>query len=201
MSKLLILSPFLFSFFLPCIRQSWEFSWSEHDFWFGWWSDICCWTSTIGRPAENIECYTTIRYQLKIMSFWVCSSILPASQICTYIILVISDAMADPDAGKCRTELMRFCVWLAFCIIVLVGMTGLGLGDILKPDLILPLIETLPIEQLATYLPEVCISYLGFQFNWPFHSFSGNCSIPGFMDCWWYSWTTAKSSFATASRS
>uniref|UniRef100_A0A5B6YG63 Putative 26S proteasome regulatory subunit RPN13-like isoform X1 n=1 Tax=Davidia involucrata TaxID=16924 RepID=A0A5B6YG63_DAVIN len=32
---------------------------------------------------------------------------------------------------------------------------GLGLGDILKPDLILPLIETLPIEQrLASYLPE-----------------------------------------------
>lgn len=33
---------------------------------------------------------------------------------------------------------------------------GLGLGDILKPDLVLPLIETLPIEQqLAQYLPEV----------------------------------------------
>ncbi|KAF8400160.1 hypothetical protein HHK36_013456 [Tetracentron sinense] len=32
---------------------------------------------------------------------------------------------------------------------------GLGLGDILKPDLILPLIETLPLEQrLASYLPE-----------------------------------------------
>ncbi|VAH07468.1 unnamed protein product [Triticum turgidum subsp. durum] len=40
-----------------------------------------------------------------------------------------SDAMADPDAG-------------------------LRLGDILKPELILPLIETLPIEQLASHLPE-----------------------------------------------
>lgn len=36
-------------------------------------------------------------------------------------------------------------------------MLGLGLGDILKPELILPLIETLPLEQrLAPYLPEVC---------------------------------------------
>ncbi|RWR84225.1 regulatory particle non-ATPase 13 [Cinnamomum micranthum f. kanehirae] len=32
---------------------------------------------------------------------------------------------------------------------------GLGLGDILKPDLLMPLIETLPLEQqLASYLPE-----------------------------------------------
>ncbi|XP_072961097.1 26S proteasome regulatory subunit RPN13 isoform X1 [Typha angustifolia] len=32
---------------------------------------------------------------------------------------------------------------------------GLSLGDILKPDLVLPLIETLPVEQrLASYLPE-----------------------------------------------
>ncbi|WP_232486383.1 hypothetical protein, partial [Streptomyces fildesensis] len=32
---------------------------------------------------------------------------------------------------------------------------GLGLGDILKPDLILPLIETLPLqERLASYLPK-----------------------------------------------
>ncbi|KAM0864823.1 hypothetical protein ACQ4PT_043676 [Festuca glaucescens] len=40
-----------------------------------------------------------------------------------------SDVTADPDAG-------------------------LGLGDILKPDLVLPLIESLPIEQLASHLPE-----------------------------------------------
>ncbi|XP_073111911.1 26S proteasome regulatory subunit RPN13 isoform X2 [Elaeis guineensis] len=41
-----------------------------------------------------------------------------------------SDAVEDPDAG-------------------------LGLGDILKPDLVMPLIETLPLEQqLASYLPE-----------------------------------------------
>uniref|UniRef100_A0A2P2M7G1 Pru domain-containing protein n=1 Tax=Rhizophora mucronata TaxID=61149 RepID=A0A2P2M7G1_RHIMU len=33
---------------------------------------------------------------------------------------------------------------------------GLGLGDILKPDLIMPLIETLPVEErLTSYLPEV----------------------------------------------
>ncbi|KAL5662790.1 hypothetical protein ACJX0J_029915, partial [Zea mays] len=31
---------------------------------------------------------------------------------------------------------------------------GVGLGDILKPDLVLPLIEDLPIEQLASHLPE-----------------------------------------------
>jgi 26S proteasome regulatory subunit N13 len=31
---------------------------------------------------------------------------------------------------------------------------GLGLGDILKPELVLPLIENLPIEQLASHLPE-----------------------------------------------
>ncbi|KAH7674642.1 Proteasomal ubiquitin receptor Rpn13/ADRM1 protein [Dioscorea alata] len=32
---------------------------------------------------------------------------------------------------------------------------GIGLGDILKPDLVMPLIETLPLEQtLAAYLPE-----------------------------------------------
>ncbi|CAD6332589.1 unnamed protein product [Miscanthus lutarioriparius] len=31
---------------------------------------------------------------------------------------------------------------------------GLGLGDILKPDLVLPLIENLLIEQLASHLPE-----------------------------------------------
>lgn len=39
----------------------------------------------------------------------------------------------------------------------MVGVVGLGLGDILKPDLVLPLIENLPIEQLASHLPEVCI--------------------------------------------
>jgi hypothetical protein len=37
-----------------------------------------------------------------------------------------------------------------------VGAVGLGLGDILKPELVLPLIENLPIEQLASHLPEVC---------------------------------------------
>lgn len=31
---------------------------------------------------------------------------------------------------------------------------GLGLGDILKPELILPLMETLSLEQVATHLPE-----------------------------------------------
>jgi len=36
----------------------------------------------------------------------------------------------------------------------LVGAVGVGLGDILKPELILPLIENLPIEQLASHLPE-----------------------------------------------
>ncbi|KAJ1264401.1 hypothetical protein BS78_09G260500 [Paspalum vaginatum] len=31
---------------------------------------------------------------------------------------------------------------------------GVGLGDILKPELVLPLIDNLPIEQLASHLPE-----------------------------------------------
>ncbi|OMO53228.1 26S proteasome complex ubiquitin receptor, subunit Rpn13 [Corchorus capsularis] len=36
-----------------------------------------------------------------------------------------------------------------------IGSGGLGLGDILKPELIMPLIETLQLEeQLASYLPE-----------------------------------------------
>lgn len=34
---------------------------------------------------------------------------------------------------------------------------GLGLGDILRPEFISPLINDLPVEQqLASYLPEVC---------------------------------------------
>uniref|UniRef100_A0A2P2M7E6 Pru domain-containing protein n=1 Tax=Rhizophora mucronata TaxID=61149 RepID=A0A2P2M7E6_RHIMU len=42
---------------------------------------------------------------------------------------------------------------------------GLGLGDILKPELIMPLIETLPVEErLATYLPEV-ITIVMFEFS------------------------------------
>lgn len=43
---------------------------------------------------------------------------------------------------------------------LLVGVAGLGLGDILKPELILPLIENLPIEQLASHLPEVCVDFM-----------------------------------------
>lgn len=36
---------------------------------------------------------------------------------------------------------------------------GFGLGDLLKPDLIMPLLETLPLEQsLVSYLPEVYTS-------------------------------------------
>ena len=36
------------------------------------------------------------------------------------------------------------------------AVLGLGLGDILKPDLIMPLIETLPLEEgLLSHLPEV----------------------------------------------
>jgi hypothetical protein len=43
---------------------------------------------------------------------------------------------------------------------LLVGVAGLGLGDILKPELVLPLIEKLPIEQLTSHLPEVCIDLM-----------------------------------------
>lgn len=43
-------------------------------------------------------------------------------------------------------------VSIMFSLVVI----GLGLGDILKPDLIMPLIDTLPLEErLASYLPEV----------------------------------------------
>ena len=69
---------------------------------------------------------------------------------------------------------------------LLVGSVGIGLGDILKPDLVLPLIENLPIEQLASHLPEVCIATM--MLPWlPVElilaaQFSGTCSIPGLMD-------------------
>jgi hypothetical protein len=36
------------------------------------------------------------------------------------------------------------------------AVLGLGLGDLLKPDLIMPLIETLSLEEgLTSHLPEV----------------------------------------------
>uniref|UniRef100_A0A0E0L6L8 Uncharacterized protein n=1 Tax=Oryza punctata TaxID=4537 RepID=A0A0E0L6L8_ORYPU len=66
-----------------------------------------------------------------------------------------SDAVADPDAGNCSTILYCFIILQQFAVsVLLTTVTGLGLGDILKPDLVLPLMETLPIEQLASYLPE-----------------------------------------------
>lgn len=54
------------------------------------------------------------------------------------------------------------------------SVTGFGLGDLLKPDLVLPLLEALPIEErLAPYLPEVnLISILRTCFL-----FSGHCFI------------------------
>lgn len=74
-----------------CICQSWEFSWSEHDCWFDWWSDICCWTCTLGGSAENTECNTTIIwYQLKTSSHfesWFCSLCL--SETFTYIHILL----------------------------------------------------------------------------------------------------------------
>lgn len=46
-------------------------------------------------------------------------------------------------------------------------LLGLGLDDLLKPELVMPLIETLPIEQcLAPYLPEVYI-YFWLMFSGP----------------------------------
>lgn len=48
----------------------------------------------------------------------------------------------------------------------LFGIAGIGLSDILKPDLVFPLIETLPIEQtLASYLPEVRVKISRFGFK------------------------------------
>lgn len=43
---------------------------------------------------------------------------------------------------------------------VWLSVTGFGLGDLLKPDLVLPLLETLPVEErLSQYLPEVYIFF------------------------------------------
>ncbi|KAH1235807.1 26S proteasome regulatory subunit RPN13 [Glycine max] len=51
-----------------------------------------------------------------------------------------ADSIVDPDGGN---------------HLILYSIPGLGLGDILKPDLIMPLMDTLPLEQrLAPYLPE-----------------------------------------------
>jgi hypothetical protein len=156
--------------FLSC--QSWEFSW-EHDRWFGWWSDVCCWTCTLGGSAENSECNTAIRYQLKNTFHCASSSVLYASlNLYLHSPGISGAASSDPDAGKCYGKLVHSCyssTRFLFNLLIRAGVAGLGLGDILKPDLVLPLIENLPIEQLASHLPEVCttemICYPDFQIN------------------------------------
>jgi hypothetical protein len=70
----------------------------------------------------------------------------------------------DPDSRMYFAE-TKFCVsindilvnvFMSLVYSFLFGIAGIGLSDILKPDLVSPLIETLPIEQrLASYLPEV----------------------------------------------
>ncbi|KAG2410906.1 26S proteasome regulatory subunit [Vigna angularis] len=63
------------------------------------------------------------------------------------------EATSDvPSSGRVRLEDLQR-------ILSDIGPAGLGLGDILKPDLIMPLMETLPLEQrLAPYLPEVDVN-------------------------------------------
>ncbi|CAJ1937176.1 unnamed protein product [Sphenostylis stenocarpa] len=61
-----------------------------------------------------------------------------------------------PSSGRVRLEdLQRILSNLGPADSIVDPDGGLGLGDILKPDLIMPLMETLPLEQrLAPYLPE-----------------------------------------------
>lgn len=43
---------------------------------------------------------------------------------------------------------------------------GLALGDILKPELIMPLLEMLPVqERLSSHLPEVCLGLQCFLYS------------------------------------
>ncbi|KAK7369830.1 hypothetical protein VNO80_11875 [Phaseolus coccineus] len=67
------------------------------------------------------------------------------------------EATSDaPSAGRVRLEdLQRILSDIGPADSIIDPDGGLGLGDILKPDLIMPLMETLPLEQrLAPYLPE-----------------------------------------------
>ncbi|XP_014508640.1 26S proteasome regulatory subunit RPN13 [Vigna radiata var. radiata] len=61
-----------------------------------------------------------------------------------------------PSSGRVRLEdLQRILSDIGPADSIVDPDGGLGLGDILKPDLIMPLMETLPLEQrLAPYLPE-----------------------------------------------
>lgn len=103
--------------FIPsCIHQSWEFSWSEHDCWFGWWSDICCWTCPHGGPAENTKCNTAIRFQLEIIAFEFFRSIYFSENLHSP---GLSGAAADPGAGKCHSKLLHYCYCPNVCIIFL----------------------------------------------------------------------------------
>jgi hypothetical protein len=109
---------------------------------------------------------------LKILSI-VSSSVLYASlNLYLHSPGISGAASSDPDAGKCYGKLVHSCyssTRFLFNLLIRAGVAGLGLGDILKPDLVLPLIENLPIEQLASHLPEVCttemICYPDFQIN------------------------------------
>lgn len=60
-----------------------------------------------------------------------------------------------PRSGhSCNTKNIAFTPFTLTSY--LAAVPGLGLGDILRPELILPLIEEIPLEgQLASYLPEV----------------------------------------------
>ncbi|KAK8472794.1 hypothetical protein PHAVU_002G302400 [Phaseolus vulgaris] len=67
------------------------------------------------------------------------------------------EATSDaPSSGRVRLEdLQRILSDIGPADSIIDPDGGLGLGDILKPDLIMPLMETLPLEQrLAPYLPE-----------------------------------------------
>ena len=71
------------------------------------------------------------------------------------------EATSDaPSSGRVRLEdLQRILSDIGPADSIIDPDGGLGLGDILKPDLIMPLMETLPLEQrLAPYLPEVDVN-------------------------------------------
>lgn len=75
---------------------------------------------------------------------------------------VLSGAVEDPDAGEVSIQLCQNVYdnvpynLYSLLSFLLCPCAGLSLGDILKPELVSPLIETLPFQQrLAPYLPEV----------------------------------------------
>lgn len=118
--------------------------------------------SAIQPSGTSLKILSIVWVLLSYMLLWTCTYMLLVYQVLHLTLMLVS--------GK----LVHSCYWstrflFIFNLFIRGGVAGLGLGDILKPDLVLPLIENLPIEQLASHLPEVCttemICYPGFQIN------------------------------------